>query len=184
MTEIEYVEHFPFSIYVLRYTFESLTFSILFQQILLLQQPTLLSFLKDFRRILYLFVVLSMGIELSKLAMGDQYPLFVINSLQAGAYYLCVHSQNELAVKRKHNSLFIDAAGEFIVDNMGSIHQLIGLMLHVTAKSSTGRTKFCHGKSTITEKKDSVHIVGKLFKPQFITPIQVNPAWQDPIRFK
>ncbi len=89
-----------------------------------------------------------MGINLGKIEaykMGYNFPLRYVDPSKVGICYLCVHNQGDVAENQKHHSLYIDVGGETCHNNTGSIVKLVALMLHLTAKLSTLRTKYRHG---------------------------------------
>ena len=105
-----------------------------------------------------------MGIKLDKIEsidMGDSFAFRTSNAAQVGICYVCVLNQGESSTKQRHHSLFIDVAGRSRYDHLGKICELIGLMLHVTAKPQTGKTKYRHGTMKILGKKDQIYTVGQ-----------------------
>lgn len=115
----------------------------------------------------------AMGIKLDKIesiSMGDSFAFRTLNPAQVGICYVCVHNQGESSTKHRHHSLFIDVAGRSRYDQCGEIFELNGLMLHVTAKPQTGKTKYRHGSMKILGKKNQIYTVGKIVDPHPLEP--------------
>ena len=118
----------------------------------------------------------NMGLKsnhIDSVTMGDGFSRTVLNPSKMGSCYICIHKQGELIEKKRHHSLFIDVAGESHFHTNGELIRLIGLMLHVTAKPLTGKTKYRHGRAKIKPYIDQVYPVGQMFNPERLSP----PRW-------
>jgi hypothetical protein len=76
--------------------------------------------------------------------------------------YLCIHDHGSLTEKLNHHSLFVDVAGESRIDAVGVPEQVVGLMLHVIAKSTTDETRYRSGRAKTSTKYNVIYSVGQL----------------------
>ena len=126
-----------------------------------------------------------MGIYLDKIGpfvtMGDNFSVNTIDVNKAGTCYICVHHQSECIDKQNHHSIIIDVAGETQLDDKGEVVQLIGLMLHTTADTKTGRTQYCHGRAVIIPNQDLIFTIGQLYNNFNLTPCQWASRLRDAV---